>query len=120
LQAFYRADHGRRPRTRLPLRVIRSSDGWCDDDRDRRYNTLVPLPCASSHEELWRQDNLYDVVVDIDWNRRLVVRGRGSAIFLHVARPGFEPTAGCVAVDGRMVRRLLERIGPKTQIQIVG
>ena len=102
-----------------PLARIRPGHGWCDDPADRRYNTLVPLPCRSSHEEMWRADHLYDVVIDIDWNRGPAVRGRGSAIFLHLARPGFEPTAGCVAVETRMIRRLLERIGPETRIEIV-
>jgi L,D-peptidoglycan transpeptidase YkuD (ErfK/YbiS/YcfS/YnhG family) len=69
---------------------------------------------------MWRTDHLYDVVVDIGWNRGPIVRGRGSAIFLHLARPGFAPTAGCVAVEQRMIRRLLERIGPRTRIEIVG
>jgi len=120
IQAFYRADRGRRPRTLLPLHTIRRTDGWCDDPRDRRYNQLVPLPCAASHEEMWRSDHVYDVVLDIDWNRGPIVRGRGSAIFLHLARPGFEPTAGCVAVDGRVIRRLLGYLGPRTRIEIVG
>jgi L,D-peptidoglycan transpeptidase YkuD (ErfK/YbiS/YcfS/YnhG family) len=120
LQAFYRAGHGPRPRTGLALTPIRPSDGWCDDARDRRYNRLVPLPCASSHEEMARSDHLYDLVVDIAWNRGPITRGRGSAIFLHLARPGFEPTAGCVAVEPAKVRRLLERVGPRTQIEIVG
>ena len=119
LQAFYRADRGPPPRTGLPLRPIRPSDGWCDDPRDRRYNRRVPLPCPSSHEAMWRDDHLYDVVIDIAWNRGPIVRGRGSAIFLHLARPGFEPTAGCVAVEKRAIRRLLERIGPRTRIEIV-
>lgn len=120
LQAFYRADRGPRPRTGLPLRRIRSQDGWSDDPRDRRYNRLVPLPCPTSHETLWRDDHLYDVVIDISWNRGPIKRGRGSAIFLHLARPGFTPTEGCIAVDRRMIRRLLERIGPNTRIEIVG
>ncbi len=120
LQAFYRADHGLRPRTGLPLKAIRPGDGWSDDVKDRRYNRLVPLPCATSHETMWRDDHLYDVVLDIAWNRGPTIKGRGSAIFLHLARPGFLPTEGCVAVEKRMIRRLLERIGPKTQIEIVG
>jgi L,D-peptidoglycan transpeptidase YkuD (ErfK/YbiS/YcfS/YnhG family) len=119
IQAFYRADRGPRPRTLLPLTRIAPGQGWCDDPRDRRYNSPVPLPCPSSHEAMWRADHLYDLVVDIAWNRGPVVRGRGSAIFLHLARPGFEPTAGCVAVDGGVIRRLLERIGPATRIEIV-
>ena len=120
IQGFYRADRGSRPRTLLRLVAIRRGQGWCDDPLDRRYNNPVPLPCGSSHEELWRDDHLYDVVVDIAWNRRPAIRGRGSAIFLHLARPGSDPTAGCVAVNRQMIRRLLERIGPQTRIEIVG
>jgi len=120
LQAFYRADRGPRPRTGLKLTPIRRTDGWSDDVRDRRYNRLVPLPCPTSHERMWRDDHLYDVVIDIGWNRGPIRRGRGSAIFLHLARPGFLPTEGCVAVEPRMARRLLERIGPKTRIEIAG
>ena len=120
LQAFYRADRGQRPRTGLRLKPIRPGDGWSDDVRDRRYNRLVPLPCPTSHERMWRDDHLYDVVLDIAWNRGPIVKGRGSAIFQHLARPGFLPTEGCVAVDRRMIRRLMERIGPQTRIEIVG
>jgi L,D-peptidoglycan transpeptidase YkuD (ErfK/YbiS/YcfS/YnhG family) len=120
LQAFYRADHGPRPRTGLALRRIRPGDGWSDDPRDRRYNRLVPLPYEASHEKMWRDDHLYDVVIDIAWNRGPIIGGRGSAIFLHLARPGFTPTEGCVAVDRRTIRRLMQRIGPRTRIEIVG
>jgi L,D-peptidoglycan transpeptidase YkuD (ErfK/YbiS/YcfS/YnhG family) len=120
LQAFYRADRGPRPRTALPVRPIRPADGWCDDPADRRYNRPVRLPCRSSHEAMWRDDPLYDIVLDLAWNRGPIRRGRGSAIFLHIAGPGFEPTAGCVAVDRRAVRRLLAAIGPRTRIEIVG
>jgi L,D-peptidoglycan transpeptidase YkuD (ErfK/YbiS/YcfS/YnhG family) len=120
LQVFYRADHGPRPRTGLPLRRIRPQDGWSDDPLDRRYNRPVRLPCPTGHERMWRDDHLYDAVIDIACNRGPIVKRRGSAIFLHLARPGFAPTEGCVAVDRRMIRRLLERIGPRTRIEIVG
>jgi L,D-peptidoglycan transpeptidase YkuD (ErfK/YbiS/YcfS/YnhG family) len=113
-------DRLRRPRTRLLLRPIRPDDGWCDDPRDRRYNRPVRRPYPASHEAMWRDDHLYDVVLDLAWNRGPIVRGRGSAIFLHLARGDFAPTAGCVAVQPSAVRRLLERIGPRTVIEIVG
>lgn len=120
LQGFYRPDRGPKPRSGLKLRPIQPHDGWSDEPRDRRYNSLVSLPCPTSHEKMWRDDHLYDVVLDIAWNRGPIKPGRGSAIFLHLARPGFTPTEGCVAVDRRMIRRLLERIGPKTRIEIIG
>jgi L,D-peptidoglycan transpeptidase YkuD (ErfK/YbiS/YcfS/YnhG family) len=120
LGCFYRADRGRRPPIRLSAAAIGPADGWCDDPADRRYNRPVPLPYPGRHERLWRDDHVYDVVVDIDWNRGPIVRGRGSAIFLHLARPDFAPTEGCVAVPKRMAARLLARIGPNTEIEIVG
>jgi L,D-peptidoglycan transpeptidase YkuD (ErfK/YbiS/YcfS/YnhG family) len=120
LQGYYRADRVPRPRTALPLRALRPDDGWCDDPADRCYNRPVRLPWPTSHEALWRADDLYDIVLDLSWNRGPIRPGRGSAIFLHLAKPGYEPTAGCIAVDARMARRLLERIGPRTRIEIAG
>jgi L,D-peptidoglycan transpeptidase YkuD (ErfK/YbiS/YcfS/YnhG family) len=120
LGCFYRPDKGLRPRTKLPMAAIRPADGWCDDPGDRRYNQPVPLPYPARHERMWRDDHLYDIVVDIGCNRGPVVRGRGSAIFMHLAQPGFAPTEGCVAVAPAAMRRLLERIGPQTRIEIAG
>ena len=118
LGGFYRADRLRRPRTGLRLAPIRPEDGWCDDPGDRRYNRPVRRPYPASHEAMWREDPLYDLVIDIGANRGPIVKGRGSAIFLHCARPGFAPTEGCVAVEPRMAARLLARIGPRTKIEI--
>jgi len=119
LGCFYRADRGPRPPTRLPQAAIRTADGWCDDPGDRRYNRPVRLPYPASHERLWREDHVYDVVLDIAWNRGPIVRGRGSAIFLHLARADLSPTEGCVVVPPRMAGRLLQRIGPDTRIEII-
>lgn len=116
----YRPDRfGIRPRTPLPLRATRAGDGWCDDPRDRRYNTPVALPCpGTSAEAMWRPDGLYDLVIDLDYNRGPIRPGRGSAIFLHVARPGYPPTEGCVALARADLVRLLRRVGPRTRLLI--
>ena len=103
---------------RLPIRLTRPDDGWCDDPGHRRYNRPVRLPFAAGHERMWRGDSLYDAVVEIGWNDYPAVRGRGSAIFLHLARPGFSPTEGCVAVARRDMRKLLPLLGPRTRIDI--
>lgn len=113
-----RADRGPRPATGLAVRSIRRSDGWCDALDHPRYNRLVKLPFSPSHETMWRDDGLYDLVLELGWNDRPVRRGRGSAIFLHAARPGFTPTAGCVALAPVALRRLLARMGPETVIRI--
>ncbi|WAC28392.1 L,D-transpeptidase family protein [Ancylobacter sp. SL191] len=114
----YRADHGMRPSTALPVRRTRPEDGWCDDPADGRYNRPVRLPFAASHEEMWRTDGLYDLVVVLDHNERPRKTRGGSAVFLHLARPGFEPTAGCVAFRRRDLRWLLARITPRTAIKV--
>jgi L,D-peptidoglycan transpeptidase YkuD (ErfK/YbiS/YcfS/YnhG family) len=102
----------------FPVRRIRSTDGWCDDPRHRRYNRPVALPFAMSHERMWRDDGLYDAVIEIGWNDRPAVRGRGSAIFLHLARPGYTPTEGCVAISRSDMAKLLRRLRPGTRIDI--
>ncbi|MFC7395873.1 L,D-transpeptidase [Chelatococcus sp. GCM10030263] len=114
----YRADRGPRPATLLPVRATRPRDGWCDDPRDWRYNRHVLLPCGASAETMWRDDHLYDIVVEISWNVCPRVRGRGSAIFLHLARDDFAPTAGCVAIRPKDARRLLARLGPRTILAV--
>ena len=119
LQAFYRADRMPRPRLLLRARPLAPRDGWCDDPGSRAYNRPVRLPFAGSHERMWRDDPLYDLVLDLSWNRRPARRGRGSAIFLHAARPGFTPTEGCVAVSRDRLVRLAERIGPRTVILVL-
>jgi L,D-peptidoglycan transpeptidase YkuD (ErfK/YbiS/YcfS/YnhG family) len=97
-RVLYRADRLARPSTGLPLQTLDPGDGWCDDPGHPSYNRLVRLPFPASHERLWREDALYDVLVELGYNDDPVVPGRGSAIFLHVARPDFAPTRGCVAL----------------------
>ena len=97
-EVLYRPDRLSAPKTSLPLRPLSLVDGWCDAPGDPRYNRRVTLPYAASAEQLWRGDRLYDVLVPLGYNDDPVVPGRGSAIFLHVARPDFAGTEGCVAL----------------------
>lgn len=97
-RVLYRADRLHPPACAVPVEPIAPQDGWCDDPGHPDYNRAVTLPHPARHEELWRRDGLYDVIGVLGWNDDPVVRGRGSAIFLHVARPGLAPTEGCVAL----------------------
>jgi len=115
---WWRADRHPRPATLLPVRRITPDDGWCEDPVDRHYNRPVKLPAGSTADRLARKDDLYDFVVEIDHNTRPRIAGRGSAVFVHVARPQFKPTAGCVALDIGSLRRLLARLGPRTRIVV--
>lgn len=115
--------HFRRGRIRavsgLQLSPIRSGDGWCDAPADRNYNRPVQLPYHASHEDMLRPDRLYDAVIVLDWNIRQRRRGFGSAIFLHVARSGFLPTEGCVAVSPRDMAWLLPRLSRHTVLRVL-
>ena len=109
---LYRPDKVGRLRTSLPLKPLKPSDGWCDAAGDRNYNRCVELPYAASAESLWRQDSLYDIIVILGFNDRPRVSGKGSAIFMHIARPGYQPTAGCVALKRDDLLRLIENPWP--------
>ena len=119
LGGFYRPDRFPvRPQTALPMRPIRPWDGWGDDPADPGYNRLVRLPRRAGHERLWRDDDLYDLVLVLDWNIAPRARHRGSAIFFHLARPDRGPTAGCVAVERADMLRILARLAPGATIRI--
>ncbi len=106
-RVLYRADRVAIPRTTLPREPIAEADGWCDDPGHPDYNRMVTLPHPARCEALWRRDGLYDIVVVLGWNDDPVRRERGSAIFLHVARPDHAPTEGCVALAEADLRAVL-------------
>ncbi|MFN3868914.1 MAG: L,D-transpeptidase [Hyphomicrobiaceae bacterium] len=118
MAVFYRADRVARPVSGLPVRAIRRNDGWCDAPGDRNYNRAVRLPYPASAEAMWRDDHLYDLVVVLDHNSRPRVRGAGSAIFMHCARDGFAPTAGCIAFRAADLRRLLRHMRRGTRVVV--
>jgi L,D-peptidoglycan transpeptidase YkuD (ErfK/YbiS/YcfS/YnhG family) len=117
-QVFYRADRGAPPQTSLPHRALAKADGWCDEPASPRYNQAVTLPFQASHEEMWRADGLYDLVVVIGHNDSPVVPGMGSAVFLHVADPAGDPTAGCVAFSKPDLLEILSRLTPADHVSI--
>jgi L,D-peptidoglycan transpeptidase YkuD (ErfK/YbiS/YcfS/YnhG family) len=118
LQLWWRADRHRRPRTFLPTRPIRPDDAWCEDPNDRHYNQPIRLTRSEPGDRLTREDHLYDFIVEIDHNSAPRIAGRGSAVFLHLARTNFSATAGCVSMTKSAMLRLLRRMGPQTKIMI--
>ena len=117
-RVWWRADLLRRPRTLLPARRIGRADAWCEDPGDRRYNQSFRRSANEPGDRLWRDDRLYDVILELDHNTRPRAAGRGSAVCVHVARPGFAPTAGCIALRLHDLRALLGRISRKTRIEV--
>jgi L,D-peptidoglycan transpeptidase YkuD (ErfK/YbiS/YcfS/YnhG family) len=102
----------------LPTRPVGRRDGWCDATGDRNYNRRVTHPYPVSAERLWRDDHVYDIVIVTSHNMRPRVQGGGSAVFMHLARPGYTPTEGCVALGERDLRLLLAGADHRTRLMI--
>ena len=118
-RVLYRPDRGAKPRTRLEVSPIARDDGWCDEPAHPSYNRPVKLPHPGSHEKMWRADELYDLVLVLGYNDAPVRPGRGSAIFLHIARPNYSATLGCIALARADVLELLRKLGPGDSIAVV-
>jgi L,D-peptidoglycan transpeptidase YkuD (ErfK/YbiS/YcfS/YnhG family) len=118
VRLWWRADRGPRPRTLLPIRRIAPQNGWCEDPSDRRYNRPIRLQRSDAGDRLRRDDALYDLIIELDHNTRPRIAGRGSAVFVHVARQGFGPTAGCVSLEAKRLRLVLARCSKRTRIDI--
>jgi len=110
----------RRPRTGLPVFSIRPDDGWCDDPASRHYNKPVRLPFDGSHERLWRDDFVYDLLIVIDHNQDPAVAGRGSAVFIHLQQPDGRATAGCIAFQRNHLLHLLQGWSRRTRLIVPG
>ena len=115
---WWRADRHPRPRTHLATRAIRPEDAWCEDPGNRHYNRPIRLTHDRPGDRLARKDHLYDFIIEIDHNTTPRIAGRGSAVFLHLARENFGPTAGCVSMTRSSMLHLLRRLGPRTRIVI--
>ncbi len=110
LWGYYRTDRRRPGAGGVPLRPLRPDQGWCEDPQSPRYNRPVRVPAADCTDRMWRDDHLYDLTFVLDQNYTRRAKGRGSAIFFHLARPGLTPTAGCVAIAPSDMRKLAPRL----------
>jgi L,D-peptidoglycan transpeptidase YkuD (ErfK/YbiS/YcfS/YnhG family) len=115
---LYRPDREPAPQTGLPVRALTPEDGWCDEAGVAEYNSMVRLPFRHRHERLWREDHVYDLIVVIGYNDAPVIAGRGSAIFLHLARDNYAPTEGCIAFAREDMLAILAVLGPESEIEI--
>jgi L,D-peptidoglycan transpeptidase YkuD (ErfK/YbiS/YcfS/YnhG family) len=116
---FYRKDRISNLKTDIIKFVIQKNMGWCDDSRSKKYNKLIRFPFNYSAEKLYRHDNIYDILLVLNFNTNPVRRNKGSAIFIHIAKKKFEPTEGCVAVSKRNIKNIIEKINKKTTVMII-
>ena len=93
--------------------------GWCDDPKSEKYNKLIKYTFNHNSEKLYRTDNIYDIIVVLNFNMNPIKKNKGSAIFIHVAKKKFSPTKGCVAIKKNELKKLLENISHKSIIKII-
>ena len=104
--------------TKLKKKVIKKNMGWCDDPKSNQYNKLVRLPFAYKHEKLFRKENIYDIILILNYNMNPVKKNKGSAIFIHIAKNNFKKTEGCVAIKKTYLIKLIKEISPSTKVKI--
>ena len=119
VKVFYRADKIKNFKTSLEKIKIKKNMGWCDDPKSKFYNKLIRLPSNFGYEKLYRSDRLYDLVVILDYNLNPIIKNKGSAIFIHVAKKSFKKTSGCIALKKENLINLLSIIKKKTKIKII-
>ena len=104
--------------TKLKKKVIKKNMGWCDDPKSNHYNKLVKLPFIYRHEKLYKKENIYDIILVLNYNMNPVKKNKGSAIFIHVAKNNFKKTEGCITIKKQSLIKLLKKINPNTKVKI--
>ena len=115
---YYRQDKIKKIKTLIKKIKIRKEMGWCDDPKSIFYNKQIKLPSKFSYERLYRKDHIYDLLAVLNYNTNPVIKNKGSAIFMHIAKKNYSPTAGCVALKKNDLIKLLEIIKKNTKIKI--
>jgi|TARA_B100000767_G_scaffold272227_1_gene299465 L,D-peptidoglycan transpeptidase YkuD (ErfK/YbiS/YcfS/YnhG family) len=115
---FYRKDRVKNLNTGLKKIAIKKNMGWCNDPKSKSYNKLIKLPFKYNCEKLYKKNNTYDIFIVLNYNYNPVVKKRGSAIFLHIAKKNYKPTLGCVALSKKNFKLLLNYVKRNTVIKI--
>ena len=117
---YYRSDKIKFVKSKLILKKIKKNMGWCDDPNSKLYNRPIKIPknYKYSHEKLYRKENTYDIILVLNFNRSPIKAGKGSAIFVHVAKKNYKPTEGCIALKKKNLKRIIEKINKKTIFEV--
>jgi L,D-peptidoglycan transpeptidase YkuD (ErfK/YbiS/YcfS/YnhG family) len=118
IKIYYRADRIKKVHSPLKKIKIKKNMGWCDDVNSKYYNKQIKINKKISHEKLYRKDNVYDIIVVLNYNINPIIKGKGSAIFLHVAKKNYNKTKGCIALKKNELLNLVSKIKKNTQIKI--
>ena len=115
---FYRKDKVKKLKSIIKKKVIKKNMGWCDDPKSKDYNKLIKYPFKYNSEKLFRSDNIYDIIVVLDFNMNPTKKNKGSAIFIHVAKKNLSPTKGCVAIKKKELKKIVRLMSKKVKIII--
>jgi L,D-peptidoglycan transpeptidase YkuD (ErfK/YbiS/YcfS/YnhG family) len=118
IKIYYRKDRIKELVSQIKLIQIKKNMGWCDDPKSKKYNQLIYLPTKYSHEKLYRRDNIYDLILVLNYNIKPIIKNKGSAIFIHIARKNYKKTAGCIALEKNNLIKLVLKIQKYTKIKI--
>ena len=116
---LYRRDKIKNLSTKLIKKAINKKMGWCDDPKSKKYNQLIKLPSKFNFEKLYRNDELYDIIIILNFNTNPVKKNKGSAIFIHIAKNNYSPTKGCIAIKRNDIKKLVREISRKTLVKIL-
>ena len=119
IRIYCRKDRIRQVKSRIKIYKINKKIGWCDDPRSEKYNQLIKLPNKFRHEKFYRKDHLYDLIIVLNYNMRPVIKNKGSAIFIHLAKRNYYPTKGCIALSKNNLLMILNKINKNTKIEIL-
>ena len=115
---LYRKDRIKRIQSQIKTIAIKKNMGWCDDPQSTKYNKLIKLPSSNSYEKLYKRENIYDIILILDYNMNPIVKGKGSAIFIHIAKKNFKKTEGCVALKKIDLLKILKQLKKNTKVKI--
>ena len=118
IKIYYRSDRFKKLSSKFKLTKITKNMGWCDDPKSRKYNQLINIPTKYSHETLYRRDNIYDLILVLNYNMKPTIKNKGSAIFIHVAKNNYNKTAGCIALKKADLIYLIKKIKKNTKVII--
>jgi len=118
IQIYYRKDRIKKISSKFKLIKINKNMGWCNDPRSKKYNQLIKLPSKYTYERLFRKDNLYDLILVLNYNINPIIKNKGSAIFIHIAKKKYKKTAGCIGLKKSDLLKLIKIIKKKTKVII--
>ena len=115
---MFRKDRIKNIKSKVKKIEIKKNMGWCDDPRSKEYNKIVKLPSVYSHEKLYKKENVYDIIIVLNYNMHPIIKNKGSAIFIHVAKKNYKKTEGCVAVGKNNLLKIIKELKKNTKVRI--